>query len=442
MPRKSLVFMHVAPAADIIDSLSAADKPHLSVAQLLALSLFWFPINMFWTAMLTNFLPVRVEQIVGGDSKGTYLFYISMLGAVATTLVQIVVGPLSDRSAAKWGRRHPFIFWATVVCAVCNVGFALAGNFTLLLWSFFGIQLLLNAATGPYQALIPDNVPASRHGLASAYMGVALLVGQLGGALAIGMVGAFGMPSVIYCITGLLLIGMIVTVTQVPDRPAPFEDRKSLSEAFRDMTDWQIRENPDFYGLLKSRFFINLCYSTVTAFILYYLKDTILFGVADMKERAAQADKLLQQVLIAVTLSALVGTVVAGKFADQVSKKQLIYISCAILATATLVFCFTNSFLWVLILAGVFGLGWGAFSAVDWAMACNLLPKGGTAKYMAVWHACLTLPQVIAPAFGIVADVLNKQYGKGFGWRAAMLSTVVYLIAGALLLRRVREKSA
>ncbi len=433
--------MQVAPAADIIDSPSAADKPHLSVAQLLAISLFWFPINMFWTAMLTNFLPVRVEQIAGGDSKGTYLFYISMLGAVATTVVQIVVGPLSDRSAAKWGRRHPFILWATVGCAICNVGFAVAGNFTLLLWSFFGIQLLLNAATGPYQALIPDNVPASRHGLASAYMGVALLVGQLGGALAIGMVGAYGMPTVIYFITALLLIGMAVTVTMVPDRPAPPEDRKPLSAAFRDMTDWQIRENPDFYGLLQSRFFINLCYSTVTAFILYYLKDTILFGVADDKLRAAQADKLLQQVLIAVTLSALVGTVVAGKFADTVSKKQLIYISCAILATATLVFCFTSSFVWVLILGGVFGLGWGAFSAVDWAMACNLLPKGGTAKYMAVWHACLTLPQVIAPAFGIVADVLNKQYGKGLGWRAAMLSTVAYLIAGALLLRRVREKS-
>lgn len=431
--------MHVAPAAD---SPSAADKPHLSVAQLLALSLFWFPINMFWTAMLTNFLPVRVEQIVGDASKGTYLFYISMLGAVATTLVQIVVGPLSDRSAAKWGRRHPFILWATVGCALCNVGFALAGNFPFLLVSFFGIQLLLNAATGPYQALIPDNVPASRHGLASAYMGVALLIGQLGGALAIGQVERFGMPNIIHFITGLLLVGLAVTVTLVPDCPAPLEDRKSLSAAFRDMTDWQIRENPDFYGLLKSRFFINLCYSTVTAFILYYLKDTILFGVADDKSRAAQANKMLEQVLIAVTFSALVGTVVAGMFADRVSKKQLIYVSCAILATATLVFCFTSSFLWVLILGGVFGLGWGAFSAVDWAMACNLLPKGGTAKYMAVWHACLTLPQVVAPAFGIPADLLNKQFGKGFGWRAAMLSTVVYLVAGALLLRRVREKVA
>jgi MFS family permease len=123
-----------------------------------------------------------------------------------------------------------------------------------------------------------------------------------------------------------------------------------------------------------------------------------------------------------------------------VSKKTLIYVACAIIAVAVTVFCFTSSFLWVLILAAVFGIGWGVFSAVDWAMACNLLPKGGAAKYMAIWHVCMTVPQVIAPGFGIIADVLNKQHGKGLGWRAAMLSTVIYLITGGLLLRRVKER--
>lgn len=431
-----------ARETDIPDAPDIAAPPAPTIAQLLALSLFWFPINMFWTVMLTNLLPVRVEELVGSASKGTYLFYISMLGAVATTLVQIVVGPVSDQSGAKWGRRHPFILWMTLGCAVCNVAFAYAGNFPLLLLSFFGIQLSLNAATGPYQALIPDNVPASRHGLASAYMGVALLVGQLAAAVAILSAKTLGMPAIVIGITGLLLVSMAITVTCVPDRPADKSEQRTTAEMLREMTDWKMRENPDFYGLLQSRFFINLCYSTVTAFLLYYLKDTILYAVADEKAREAQANQLLGKVLIASTLFALVGTLVAGVFADRVSKKQLIYLSCAVLGAATLVFCLTNSFTWVLILAGVFGLGWGAFSAVDWAMACNLLPKGGTAKYMAVWHACLTLPQVVAPAFGVIADLLNKQFGRGIGWRAAMLSTVIYLIAGALLLRRVRERGA
>lgn len=266
--------MHVAPAdTDFAGSLAAADKPDLSVAQLLALSLLWFPINMFWTVMLTNFLPARVEQIVGGADKGTYLFYISMFGAVATTVIQLVIGPLSDASGARWGRRHPFIFWGTLGCAVCNILFVSVGNFPALMASFFGIQLLLNTATGPYQALIPDNVPPSRHGLASAYMGMANLFGQLGGAVAmIFLLKPLGIPGVVYLITGLLLAGLAVTVTQVPDRPAALAERKSTGAALATLADWQVRENPDFYGLLYSRFFINLSYSTVTSFILYYLR--------------------------------------------------------------------------------------------------------------------------------------------------------------------------
>ncbi len=426
--------MHVAPAdTDVSDSPDAVYKGKITFGSLLALSLFWFPINMFWTAMLTNFLPARVEEIVGSAHKGTYLFYISMFGAVATTLIQLGIGPLSDACAAKWGRRHPFIFWGTVGCALCNIVFVSVGNFPALMASFFGIQLLLNAATGPYQALIPDNVPASRHGLASAYMGTANLFGQLGGAVAmILLLKPLGIPGVVYLITALLLAGLAVTVTQVPDRPADISERKTIGQALATLKDWQTRENPDFYGLLYSRFLINLSYSTVTSFILYYLKDTI--------GPASQGDKNLGEVLLAVTGAALIGTLVAGKFADTVSKKSLIYIACAILAVATTVFCFATSLTWVLILAAVFGIGWGVFSAVDWAMACNLLPKGGTAKYMAIWHVCMTVPQVIAPAFGIVADLLNKQHGHGFGWRAAMLSTVVYLVAGAVLLGRVREK--
>ena len=421
--------MTAPPTTDL--SPLEADRPPLTIAGLLALSLFWFPINMFWTVVLTNFLPTRVESIVGAASKGTYLFYITIIGAVATTAIQLVISPFSDTCASKLGRRHPFVLWGTVGCAVCNVVFATTGNFVGLMLSFFGLQLCLNAATGPYQALIPDNVPTSRHGIASAWMGMANLLGQLAGAVF--MLKPLGIPFVMYVITGLLLLGMAITVWRVPDRPATPAEQLPVAEALATLRDWQIKQNPDFYGLLYSRFFINLSYSTVTAFILYYLKDTI--------GPASKGNEHLGMVLLCVTVAACLGTLAVGGIADRVSKKVLIYSACAVLAFSTFVFCLTSSFTWVLILGAVFGAGWGAFSAVDWAMACNLLPKGGAAKYMAIWHLCMTVPQMIAPAFGIVADVLNKQHGHGFGWRAAMLSTVVYLITGALLLRRVREHS-
>lgn len=404
---------------------------------LLALSLLWLPINMFWTVMLQYFLPHRVQQLVGDASKGEYLGYISLIGAIATTVIQLVVAPLSDACASRWGRRHPFILWGIVGNLAATAGFALAGNFPLLMLSFFGIQLFLNIANGPYQALLPDTVEPERHGIASAYMGGALLLGQLFGALSLFAYSKqlLSLGAVLGIVLALLVIGAGVTWKQVPDAPAPMEERLPFGKAMATLANLRIKENPDFFGLLYSRFFVNLSYSTVTAFLLYYLQDSVGLG-----EEGAGAFQPI--IILTATVAGLVGTLIAGKSLQKLTKKQVVYLASAVIGVAALIFAFTASKEMVLVLAFLFGAGWGAFQAVDWALAVNLLPTGGAARYMAVWHVCMTVPQIIAPLFGKVADVLNKTYGQGFGWRAAMLSTVVYLIIGTLLLRRVNERLA
>ena len=402
---------------------------------LLALSLLWLPINMFWTVMLQYALPHRVQELVGDLRKGEFLGYISLIGAIATTVIQLVVAPLSDACASRWGRRHPFILWGVAGNLIATVIFAAAGNFPLLMVSFFGIQLFLNIANGPYQALLPDTVEPQRHGIASAYMGGALLLGQLFGALALlaYSMKLLTLPAVLGGILALLCLGAIVTWKAVPDSPAPLEERLPFGRAMATLTDLKIKENPDFFQLLYSRFFVNLSYSTVVAFLLYYLQDAIKLG-----EDGAGAFQPI--VILVATIAGLVGTIAAGKALQKLTKKTLVYIASGVIGFAALIFAFTASKELVLVLAFLFGAGWGAFQAVDWALAVNLLPTGGAARYMAVWHVCMTVPQIIAPLFGRVADSLNKSYGAGFGWRAAMLSTVLYLIIGTLLLRKVQER--
>lgn len=383
--------------------------------------------------MLQAFLPGRVQELVGDAQKGTYLLYIAAIGAVATTVIQLIVGPISDASANRWGRRHPFILWGTLGGIVSVLAFAVAQNYALLILAFFMIQIFLNVANGPYQALMPDNVPPHRHGAASAYMGVALLIGQLLGAVLLIFVKPhIGLLGTLIIVMTLLLIGMGITLRFVPDAPAPPEEQMPALKSLETLKGLNIRGNRDFFGLLYSRFFINLSYSTVAFFLLYYLQDTI-----GPKEAA---EKNLGYILLTVTIAGLIGTLIAGYFADRVPKKLLVYIACTILALAAGAIAFIHSMEAVLILAFVFGVGWGAFSAVDWALAVNLLPEGGAARYMAVWHMCMTVPQIIAPGFGPIGDYLNRIYGQGLGWRAAMMSTVLYLIIGTLLLRRVRER--
>jgi Na+/melibiose symporter-like transporter len=415
------------------DNSEAMGRRIMTPRELLALSFLWFPVNMFWTAMLTSLLPHRVQDIVGNEVKGEYLGYISLAGAIATTVIQLVVAPLSDACASRWGRRHPFVFWGITLSLAAVLGFSLTQNFPLLMLSFFGVQLFLNVANGPYQALMPDNIHPSQQGIASAYMGGALLIGQLLGALSLFLRESIGTLGILLIIYVLLVVGMIVTLRYVPDRPAPPEEQLPFGEAMAKLADIRVKENPDFFGLLYSRFFINLSQATVVSFLLYYLQDAVGLG-----EKGTT--RFQPFVLLTATLAGLVGTLIAGAMLKRMTKKRVVYCACAALASAALFFGVANGKAFVLVLAVLFGAGWGTFQAVDWALAVNLLPDGGAARYMAVWHVCMTVPQVIAPLFGKVADVLNRQYGHGYGWRAAMFSTVIYLVIGTLLLRRVNER--
>ena len=411
----------------------ALTRKIMTPGELLSLSLLWFPMNMFWTAMLTYILPERVRELVGDAVKGEYLGYIAIVGAVASAAIQLLVAPLSDSLASRWGRRKPFILAGIIVNAIASVGFALTGNFWILLLCYFGIQLAQNTASAPYQALVPDNIHPSQQGIASAYLGAALLIGQLLGALILLARHQLGIPGMLYLIVGLMLIAAIVTVARVPDRPARPEEQQPVSASLLSIFQMDLRSYPDFLRLMGSRFFINLCYNTITTYLLYYLQDTLALG----KEGGGNYLNIL---LLIATVAGLIGTVAAGYGLKRFSMKQMVYISCAMLAVSALIFSLTRSTTMALAMGFLFGAGWGVFQAVDWALAVNLLPPGGAARYMAIWHLCLILPQVIAPLFGKFWDTLNNARGHGFGWSMAFLVTVVYILLGVTILRGIRER--
>ncbi|MGH6631216.1 MAG: MFS transporter, partial [Burkholderiales bacterium] len=206
----------------------------------LAISLFWLPASLFWGAMLGQMLPDRVIHFSGEASKGTYIAIIGGLGAIASTVVQLLIGAMSDACGSRWGRRRPFIFWGTV-CAIPSLFlFAYSGSFGMLVIAFLLIQFWINVANGPYQALIPDHVPREYHGRAAMFMGVAQLIGQAGGpvgsAILLGMAKSehapFSQTTAMLIVMGavsvLLLIGMLVTLTAVPDSPAPADVRRPM----------------------------------------------------------------------------------------------------------------------------------------------------------------------------------------------------------------------
>jgi MFS family permease len=101
------------------------------------------------------------------------------------------------------------------------------------------------------------------------------------------------------------------------------------------------------------------------------------------------------------------------------------------------------------VLGVLYGIGYGAYYAVDWALACDVLPdrERAAGRDMALWHVSFTLPQVLAPA--ILASFLHFLNepghqlagvitGHDLGFRFIFGSAALWFILGTVMVSRIR----
>jgi MFS family permease len=121
-----------------------------------------------------------------------------------------------------------------------------------------------------------------------------------------------------------------------------------------------------------------------------------------------------------------------------------------IIAVMTLAFIVCHSFTDVLLAGVLFGLGFGAYTSVDWALGTQVLPsKTNAAKEMGVWHVAMTLPQsVAAPIAGLLIESFGKHTSMAHGelqihytttgYAAVFVMSAICFALGAYLLHNVR----
>src|SRR5258708_8503024 len=94
----------------------------------------------------------------------------------------------------------------------------------------------------------------------------------------------------------------------------------------------------------------------------------------------------------------------------------------------------------VFALGVAYGIGYGLYFAVDWALAVDTLPdKTKSAKDMGLFHVALTLPQAILPLFGgALIDLLNRTAGGNLGYRVVFSSAGGLLFLGTVVVSRIK----
>ena len=202
----------------------------------------------------------------------------------------------------------------------------------------------------------------------------------------------------------------------------------------------------DFVWVFLTRFLVTMGVYTVQEFLQFYLRDAIgvfdLFGVqvADTPESAVSF------FLITLLIGALISTLAAGVLSDKYGRKSMVYISGALQGLVALILIPFHDFTLAVMLGIVFGLGFGAYQSVDWALASDVLPTEDYAKDMGVWHVSQVLPQMIATPFaGFFLDAFQK-IGKSptvnqptLGYTVIFLMSVVYFALGTVFVSKIKK---
>jgi MFS family permease len=201
--------------------------------------------------------------------------------------------------------------------------------------------------------------------------------------------------------------------------------------------DFRPRRNTDFSWVVLTRMLVMMGIYLVQSFLLLYMEN-----VANAPSPQAATTTFI----IILTLTAAASTAFAGWGSDRIGRKRMVYISGAFMALVGAAFVIApylvpGQVLTVAYAAGaVFGLGYGAYLSVDWALVADVLPSDATfARDMGVWNIGLTIPQVLAAVFGGWMLALGVALGStGLGYTFLFVSFVVFCVLGTVTVRYIR----
>ena len=422
----------------------------LTTRRQLVLNLLWFAYNFQTAALLPVVVPAQVLLIVGRGAAGSaeqaaYLGRLATAAALIALWLQPLVGLLSDRTRSLWGRRRPHILWGT---AVMLLG-AAALTRTATAWSFAVAFLVLqagnNAAIAAYQGLLPDLVPRSQRGSASGYLGLMTILGNaasLGLAAFLLSDASVSRPGVItsgasayYVATiAVLALACLVTVVGVAEPStlnSPRQPRLNLATTVKTWTEpWR---NRNYTWVFIARFLVIMGLTLFLTFIEYYFAQ-VAHLTNFVQATAAVA-------LIAL-LVAVVGAVGLGLVSDRMRRVPLAFASTLVMALAAVLFLVSGGNIPLWWLGGIFGLGYGAYWSVDWALAVDSLPSIRAAgRDLGLWSLASTLPGMAAPALGSLIIGVGASLGHiAAGYQGVFIAAAISFLLGAVAVLGIREQ--
>ncbi|HVK23033.1 MAG TPA: MFS transporter [Actinokineospora sp.] len=400
--------------ADPVDQVSGRWIAAFSLAVVGTFVGWYGPLQILLAKQADAFDPAGKESV---------LALVALVGATVSMLANPVWGALSDRTTSRFGRRIPWV----VVGSIGGVGgllvLAAADGIGLMITGWCLVQLTLNAPLAALSAAIPDQVPVAQRGTAGGYFGLAQMFGVMAGT-GLAVLGGSIVGGYVACAAFVLLAPLPYVLlgkdSVITERP-PWDWRAFLSGFWISP-----RRHPDFAWAWFTRFLMNVSNAIALLYLLFYLKDAV--HVAD-----PETGVLILTVVDACTM--LVTVMVAGVWSDRIGKRRVfVFGSGLVMAVAAVLLAVWPTWTGAITAAIVLGIGFGAYTSVDFALITQVLPRAADrGRDLGVLNVANTLPQVLAP---VIAAPVVRHLG---GYPMLFAVSALVALVGALLVYRIKS---
>ena len=423
----------------------------ISFGRVLSVTALSFALAVSWNTLEPSLLGRKVLELVP-NGRNTALGLATFAGLIVACLVQPIVGVLSDRTSSRWGRRTPFVAVGTLGTIASLFLIALATRFWQVLVGLVLIQIASNTAQGPWQALMPDRVPAVQRGAASGLKAALDIAGFMVGRLAAGYLISHhvnvGMRAVLWTVSVPTLVWLVCLLATLPtshERLVPVTlPRRSLREALSQAFAVDLKTYPAFGRWFVNRALFWGAFIAVNTFLLFYLMDVVGLGEAEGQRFVGQLSAVLGVALVGATIP-------SGYLADRIGRRPLLIAAGVMAAAGTSLVLVARSLVALTACGVLIGVGIGVFLSANWAWITDIVPAAEAARYLGVANVATAAGSGAGRLLGgAVIDRVNGLFASGtagyflvyaLAASAFLLSAVAVLPRGGELPREAKIES-
>lgn len=396
--------------------------------------------STFATVIVTTIYNAYFVRVVAGTAVGAD--NATLLLGIATTIASLLIvfsAPLLGAITDALRVRKKVLFIATGVCCVATAALSLVqpGNYVAAMI----LLIIASVAYGTGEDLVAAFLPEITHkhniGIISA---VGWAAGYMGGMLALVISLLYvlwaqsqHMPNTAYVPAITVICAVLFAVASIPTflwvrergkRQAEL-DHNLLSIGFDRLhqTFHHAKQYSDLFNFLVA-LFVFACGSTTIVQLAVVYADQIL--------HFSPQDAILMMCVVHIT--AALGALTFGKLQDKIGSIATLFV-CALLWITTVLVAYSAVEKWQFwIAANIVGAAIGGTGSVSRALVGSFSPQKRTGEFLGLWGVAIKLATAVGPlTFGIATKLAHNNF------RVAILTTLVFFVAGILLAARVNE---